>query len=69
MKFLYKLSQEQEINKMSPINIALVFGPNVLRPQGESIVAQMNDTPYTNKFFEICILHFTPIFEVLFHLF
>jgi hypothetical protein len=64
MRFLYQLSQEQEVNKMTPINIALIFGPNVLRPRGESVVTQMNDTPYTNKFFEICLLHFPIVFEV-----
>ena len=69
MNFLYKLSQEQEVNKMTPINIALIFGPNVLRPKSESVVTQMNDTPYTNKFFEICLLYYPSIFKVFFFFF
>lgn len=30
VKFLAKLAQESEVNKMTPSNIAIVLGPNLL---------------------------------------
>ena len=30
MKFLARLAEEQEVNKMTPSNIAIVLGPNLL---------------------------------------
>lgn len=35
IKFLSKLSEYQDINKMTPSNIAIVLGPNLLWPQAE----------------------------------
>lgn len=32
MKFLAQLADEQEVNKMTPSNIAIVLGPNLLWP-------------------------------------
>ena len=32
MKFLARLAEEQEVNKMTPSNIAIVLGPNLLWP-------------------------------------
>ena len=34
IKFLAKLSENSDINKMSPSNIAIVMGPNLIWPQG-----------------------------------
>ena len=36
VKFLAKLCEKSELNKMSPSNIAIVMGPNLLWPHGES---------------------------------
>lgn len=35
VKFLAKLAQESDINKMTPSNIAIVLGPNLLWPKTE----------------------------------
>lgn len=32
MKFRAQLAEEQEVNKMTPSNIAIVLGPNLLWP-------------------------------------
>lgn len=32
MKFLARLAEDQEVNKMTPSNIAIVLGPNLLWP-------------------------------------
>ncbi|XP_076856419.1 rho GTPase-activating protein 17a isoform X1 [Brachyhypopomus gauderio] len=41
VKFLAKLAQESEVNKMSPSNIAIVLGPNLLWAKTEGSLAEM----------------------------
>ncbi|XP_030629266.1 rho GTPase-activating protein 17a [Chanos chanos] len=41
VKFLAKLAQESEINKMTPSNIAIVLGPNLLWTKTEGSLAEM----------------------------
>lgn len=38
MKFLSKLAQDSEANKMTPSNIAIVLGPNLLWTKTEGCV-------------------------------
>ncbi|XP_057245469.1 rho GTPase-activating protein 44-like, partial [Malurus melanocephalus] len=35
IKFLAKLTEYQDMNKMTPSNVAIVLGPNLLWPQAE----------------------------------
>eukprot|EP01006_Ploeotia_vitrea_P036897 TRINITY_DN66068_c8_g1_i2.p1 TRINITY_DN66068_c8_g1~~TRINITY_DN66068_c8_g1_i2.p1 ORF type:complete len:847 (-),score=508.45 TRINITY_DN66068_c8_g1_i2:315-2855(-) len=42
--FLHRVSLHQEQNMMSPKNLAIVFGPNLLRPRLETALTHMNDT-------------------------
>uniref|UniRef100_A0A8C6TGH0 Rho GTPase activating protein 17b n=1 Tax=Neogobius melanostomus TaxID=47308 RepID=A0A8C6TGH0_9GOBI len=41
VKFLARLAQDSETNKMSPSNIAIVLGPNLLWPKTEGTLAEM----------------------------
>uniref|UniRef100_A0A8C1BDR2 Rho GTPase-activating protein 17 n=2 Tax=Cyprinus carpio TaxID=7962 RepID=A0A8C1BDR2_CYPCA len=41
IKFLAKLAQESDINKMTPSNIAIVLGPNLLWAKTEGSLAEM----------------------------
>ncbi|KAM4024582.1 LOW QUALITY PROTEIN: rho GTPase-activating protein 17-like [Anomaloglossus baeobatrachus] len=41
VKFLAKLSQSSEVNKMTPSNIAIVLGPNLLWSKHEGTLAEM----------------------------
>merc|ERR1712137_367721 len=41
MVFLCRVSKKSDINFMTPSNIAIVFAPNILRPVGNDIFAQM----------------------------
>ncbi|XP_051928021.1 rho GTPase-activating protein 17a isoform X5 [Hippocampus zosterae] len=41
VKFLAKLSQDSEVNKMTPSNIAIVLGPNLLWAKTEGSLAEM----------------------------
>ncbi|XP_048846568.1 rho GTPase-activating protein 44-like isoform X2 [Brienomyrus brachyistius] len=44
IKFLAKLTEYQDINKMTPGNIAIVLGPNLLWPQTEGNITEMMTT-------------------------
>ncbi|ELK31872.1 Rho GTPase-activating protein 44 [Myotis davidii] len=44
IKFLSKLSEYQDVNKMTPSNIAIVLGPNLLWPQAEGNITEMMTT-------------------------
>ncbi|XP_068574547.1 rho GTPase-activating protein 17b isoform X3 [Cebidichthys violaceus] len=41
VKFLAKLAQDSEVNKMTPSNIAIVLGPNLLWTKTEGTLAEM----------------------------
>ncbi|XP_055746251.1 rho GTPase-activating protein 17a isoform X4 [Salvelinus fontinalis] len=41
VKFLSKLAQDSEVNKMTPSNIAIVLGPNMLWAKTEGTLAEM----------------------------
>lgn len=41
VKFLTRLAQDSETNKMTPSNIAIVLGPNLLWPKTEGTLAEM----------------------------
>ncbi|XP_049977534.1 rho GTPase-activating protein 44 isoform X3 [Alexandromys fortis] len=44
IKFLSKLSEYQDVNKMTPSNMAIVLGPNLLWPQSEGNITEMMTT-------------------------
>ncbi|XP_067403871.1 rho GTPase-activating protein 44 isoform X2 [Emydura macquarii macquarii] len=43
-KFLAKLTEYQDANKMTPSNVAIVLGPNLLWPQAEENITEMMTT-------------------------
>ncbi|KAJ5077633.1 rho/rac/cdc gtpase-activating protein [Anaeramoeba ignava] len=45
MNFLYNVSQRVEANKMSAANLAIVFGPNILRHEKDSMEIMITETP------------------------
>nr|XP_014340145.1 PREDICTED: rho GTPase-activating protein 44 [Latimeria chalumnae] len=44
IKFLAKLTEHQDMNKMTPGNIAIVLGPNLLWPQAEGNITELMTT-------------------------
>ncbi|XP_031210768.1 rho GTPase-activating protein 44 isoform X2 [Mastomys coucha] len=44
IRFLSKLSEYQDVNKMTPSNMAIVLGPNLLWPQSEGNITEMMTT-------------------------
>jgi len=46
--FLVKVAAHAETNKMSEANLAIVFGPNLLRPRHESMLRMIEDARHVN---------------------
>ncbi|XP_010211970.1 PREDICTED: rho GTPase-activating protein 44 [Tinamus guttatus] len=44
IKFLARLTEYQDMNKMTPSNVAIVLGPNLLWPQAEGNITEMMTT-------------------------
>ncbi|XP_043919277.1 SH3 domain-binding protein 1 [Protopterus annectens] len=66
IKFFAKLAEHQEVNKMSPSNIAIVLGPNLLWPKREGDAAAMDMASASSvqvvSVIEPIILHASTIF-------
>ena len=48
IRFLLRVSMHSEENKMSLSNLAIVFGPNLLRSQDDSIFRVIDDARHVN---------------------
>jgi hypothetical protein len=55
LAFLHRVSSRSHINKMSSSNLALIFGPNLLRPKAETAEALVQQTPKINQILEFLI--------------
>eukprot|EP01094_Clydonella_sp_ATCC50884_P014334 TRINITY_DN2471_c6_g1_i1.p1 TRINITY_DN2471_c6_g1~~TRINITY_DN2471_c6_g1_i1.p1 ORF type:complete len:629 (+),score=207.09 TRINITY_DN2471_c6_g1_i1:355-2241(+) len=47
-KFLLQVARNDSVNKMSLPNLAIVFGPNILRPKHESMLRMIEDARHVN---------------------
>ncbi|XP_067671372.1 rho GTPase-activating protein 44-like isoform X5 [Haliotis asinina] len=56
VKFLAKLAEKSDVNKMTPSNIAIVIGPNLLWSQGES-APNMLTTGTLSSIIEAFVMH------------
>eukprot|EP00005_Dracoamoeba_jomungandri_P008734 CAMPEP_0174273988 /NCGR_PEP_ID=MMETSP0439-20130205/56514_1 /TAXON_ID=0 /ORGANISM="Stereomyxa ramosa, Strain Chinc5" /LENGTH=560 /DNA_ID=CAMNT_0015365515 /DNA_START=140 /DNA_END=1819 /DNA_ORIENTATION=+ len=55
VNFLLLVKEHSNVNKMSSSNIATVFAPNLIRPQGAEIGAMMEYTAVSNNLMELLI--------------
>jgi len=62
-RFLNEVTQHSEQNRMSPSNLAIVFGPNILRSPSETIASVMADAPLVNLVTQEMIEHCGRIME------
>ena len=60
---LARVAHHSEENKMAVPNLAIVFGPNLLRPETESMVSLMQEMPYKCAFVETLIMQPVWIFD------
>lgn len=63
--FLYRVSSFHEVNMMSPANLAIVFGPNILRPIGFDVNVMIEDSGYANEAVTFMINHYDSLFDGL----
>ena len=63
--FLYRVSLSEGKNKMSINNLALVFGPNLLRYPTNDVMEIMRRSPKVTLVISIIIQHYSEIFSDL----
>lgn len=62
-QFLWLISQNSEINKMEASNLAIVFAPNILRPEEEDPFSMIKEMPMQIACMEFFIAHCNEIFS------
>lgn len=61
--FLHKVCEHQEVNKMRVHNLAIVFGPTLLRSPQDNVGAIITDSPYQLRCVTLCIQEHAWIFS------
>lgn len=61
IEFLTSVCKHSEVNKMTESNIAIVFGPTLLRPEEESLESSLN-SPLVNQTIHRFLDHFSELF-------
>ncbi|CAF3426174.1 unnamed protein product [Rotaria socialis] len=62
MSHLHKVSQHNEKNLMTPVNLGVCFGPSLLRPEFET-VSSIYDIKFRNAIVELIIIHNEKMFQ------
>ncbi len=63
IQFLNFVSRHSDTNKMTPKNLAVCFGPDVLRAKEENVLSVMKDMPVAIDFLAALIHRFDEYFE------
>ncbi|XP_039451855.1 uncharacterized protein LOC120430783 isoform X5 [Culex pipiens pallens] len=63
MRHLYVVSMNAPVNLMDPRNLAIVFGPSVVRSANESLEAAVKDMKHQCQIVEVLVNHYTYFFE------
>jgi len=66
MQFLYKISQNVIVNKMSPVNLSICLGPNIIYPlsMDNENVDFFQQSSIQNAIISLIIQQFKTIFSV-----
>ncbi len=62
-KFLHELIKYEDQNKMTSMNLSIVFAPNLLRPEGHQIGLMLTDSAYSTGLMKTLIEYFDFLFE------
>lgn len=62
LAMLSEISKNVEVNKMSVSNLAIVFGPSILRPRSVNAASELFDMPDVSRVVDFLITHFTELF-------
>ncbi|XP_035898199.1 uncharacterized protein LOC118505862 isoform X2 [Anopheles stephensi] len=63
MRHLYRVSAHSEVNLMDPRNLAIVFGPSVVRSANESLETAVKDMRHQCQIVEVLINNYQYFFE------
>ncbi|XP_058127425.1 uncharacterized protein LOC131290650 [Anopheles ziemanni] len=63
MRHLYRVSTNSEVNLMDPRNLAIVFGPSVVRSANESLETAVKDMRHQCQIVEVLINYYQYFFE------
>eukprot|EP01113_Clastostelium_recurvatum_P045421 TRINITY_DN7803_c0_g1_i3.p1 TRINITY_DN7803_c0_g1~~TRINITY_DN7803_c0_g1_i3.p1 ORF type:complete len:923 (-),score=232.41 TRINITY_DN7803_c0_g1_i3:31-2799(-) len=63
MAFLQKVIQNSSVNKMTPGNLAIVFGPTMMRPEKEDVGKFMGDSQHVNGAMLMCMDQYAYLFD------
>uniref|UniRef100_A0A182Q0Y8 Rho-GAP domain-containing protein n=1 Tax=Anopheles farauti TaxID=69004 RepID=A0A182Q0Y8_9DIPT len=63
MRHLHRVSTHSEVNLMDPRNLAIVFGPSVVRSANESLETAVKDMRHQCQIVEVLINHYQYFFE------
>ena len=58
------MAEKSLTNKMTKANIAIVFGPNLLRPKHESMIKMIEDARHVNGVVKLFLEEFEYLVEV-----
>ena len=61
--FISSVSNHNEKNLMTPVNLGVCFGPSLLRPEVET-VSSIYDIKFRNAIVELLITHYQKMFQV-----
>ena len=61
IRFLIPIAANHEVNKMTPANLGVVFGPNVFRPLVQTQITLMDST--SSNVVEFLIQHYDALFS------
>eukprot|EP01133_Synstelium_polycarpum_P000060 gene60-81_t len=68
MSFLNRISQQSDVNKMTTTNLAMVFAPNILRHEKESLNQIMEDSSHVMTVIKLLIEEISYISKITHHL-
>ncbi|XP_053558787.1 rho GTPase-activating protein 45 [Bombina bombina] len=66
IKHLCRVSEQEHLNKMSPSNLGIVFGPALMRPRPTEATVSLSslvDYPHQARIIETLIIFYTTIFQ------
>ena len=59
---LVAINEQNEVNKMNSHNLAIVFGPNILRSKNEDAFSALQDNVYITRVIDFMITEFNSVF-------
>lgn len=62
--FLCRVCKHEEVNKMNPQNLSIIFAPTLLRNENDDLRVSIEDSPSASKLIQLFIIHYNSLFSV-----